>query len=173
MMGVTDRKTSLLNQGSPTVGHHGFWAGVQLRVHEARHQEGLAGSQLWKLPDCYGKILNITRSTGTRRRLSSFYKDKWWPSLFPEGEKSLNPFVHQNMLFLHGTRLSCPPCSSPRSPHEQKWNPSSHDITYHSAFLLLQSSQRRLHLESLSHNAAQAAASDQRANGIYRDIQGP
>jgi len=87
MMGVTDRKTSLLNQGSPSVGQHGFQAEVQLRVHEARHQEGLAGSQLWKLPDCYGKTLNITRSTGTRRRLSSFYKDKWWPSLFPEGEK--------------------------------------------------------------------------------------
>jgi len=103
----------------------------------------------------------------------SFTKDKWWPSLFPEGEKSLNPFVHQNMLFLHGTRLSCPPCNSPRSPREQKWNPTSHDITYHSAFLLLQSSQRRLHQESLSHNAAQAAASDQRATGIYRDIQGP
>jgi len=98
---------------------------------------------------------------------------KWSPSLFPEGEKSLNPFVHQNMLFLHGTRLSCPPCNSPRSPREQKWNPSSHDITYHSAFLLLHSSQRRLHQESLSHNAAQAAANNQRATGTYRDTQGP
>jgi len=115
-------------------------------------------------------MLNITRYTGTRIRLSSFYKDKWWPSIFPEGEKSLNPFVHQNMLFLHGTRLSCPPCNSPQSPREQKWNPSSHDITYHSAFLLLQSSQRRLHQESLSHNAAQAAANDLRTLGGLRSL---
>lgn len=92
---------------------------------------------------------------------------------FFQKEKSLNSFTR---LCYFSTTPACPPPLKSRarlSPHDPDWRPSSHDGSHITVHFYCSRAANGVPIESLSHNAVQAAANQPGPIGACRDSQGP